>query len=43
MEVKVTQLTDWALVVDEARRTAWKGSLGHEPSHEFKIASLQGR
>lgn len=43
MQVKVTRLTDWALVVDEARRTSWKGSLGHEPSRGFKMASLMSR
>lgn len=43
MQVKVTRLTDWALVVDEARRTSWKGSLGHEPSRAFMMASLMSR
>lgn len=41
--VKVTRLTDWQLVVDEARRTAWKDSLGHEPSHQFKMNILMSR
>ena len=36
MQVKVTRLTDWELVADEARRTAWKDALGHEPSSAFK-------
>lgn len=43
MEVKVTRLTDWQLVVDEARRTAWKDSLCHEPSHDFKMNALMCR
>ena len=43
MQVKVTRLTDWALVVDEARRTSWKDSLGREPSRNFKMASLMSR
>lgn len=43
MEVKVTRLTDWQLVVDEARRTAWRDSLGHEPSHDFKMKALMCR
>ena len=43
MQVKVTRLTDWQLVVDEARRTAWKDSLGREPSHEFKMKALMSR
>ena len=43
MQVKVTRLTDWQLVVDEARRTAWKDSLGHEPSHAFKMKALMCR
>ena len=43
MQVKVTRLTDWQLVVDEARRTAWKDSLGHEPSHAFKMHALMSR
>ena len=43
MKIRVTKLTDWGLVVDEARRTAWKGSLGHEPSHEFKMGALMCR
>lgn len=41
--VKVTRLTDWTLVVDEARRTAWHDSLGREPSHEFKMKALMSR
>lgn len=43
MEAIVTRLTDWNLVVDEARRTAWKDSLGHEPSHDFKMRALMSR
>lgn len=43
MKVKVTRLTDWSLVVDEARKTAWKDSLGHEPSREFKMNALMSR
>ena len=43
MEAKVTRLTDWSLVVDEARRTAWKDSLGREPSREFKMKALMSR
>lgn len=43
MEVKITRLTDWNLVVDEARRTAWKDSLGHEPSRNFKLKALMSR
>ena len=43
MQVKVTRLTDWSLVVDEARRTAWKDSLGHEPSRTFKMKALMSR
>ena len=43
MQVKITRFTDWSLVVDEARRTAWKDSLGHEPSHEFKMKALMCR
>ena len=43
MQVKITRLTDWGLVVDEARRTAWKDSLGHEPSSEFKMNALMSR
>lgn len=38
--VKVTRLTTWQNVVDRARTTAWKNSLGHEPSHEFKMKSI---
>lgn len=34
--VKVTPLTTWELAADCARCTAWKGSLGHEPSDKFK-------
>ena len=43
MEVKVTRLTDWQLVVDRARTTAWKESLGHEPSQAFKMKALMSR
>lgn len=43
MQVKVTRLTDWQLVVDRARTTAWKDSLGHEPSHDFKMRLLMCR
>lgn len=43
MQIKVTRLTDWQLVVDEARRTAWKDSLGREPSHDFKMRALMSR
>ena len=43
MQVKVTRLTEWSLVVDEARRTAWKDSLGHEPSRKFKMKALMSR
>ena len=41
--VKVTRLTGWELVVDEARRTMWKGALGHEPSEKFKMEALMSR
>lgn len=43
MEVKITRFTGWDVVVDEARRTAWKDSLGHEPSHDFKMRALMSR
>ena len=43
MKVQVTRLTGWDLVVDEARRTAWKDSLGQEPSRNFKMKSLMSR
>lgn len=43
MEIEVTRLTNWELVVDEARRTAWKDSLGHEPSRAFKMKALMSR
>ena len=43
MEVKVTRLTNWELVVNRARTTAWKDALGHEPSREFKMRLLMGR
>jgi len=42
-KVTVKRLTDWGLVVDEARRTAWKDSLGHEPSRSFKMNALMSR
>lgn len=42
-KVSVKRLTDWELVVDEARRTAWKGDLGHEPSRAFKMNALMSR
>lgn len=43
MQVKISRLTDWKLVVDRARTTVWKDSLGHEPSHDFKMKALMCR
>ena len=43
MQVKVTRLTNWELVVNRARTTAWKDSLGHEPSYDFKMKALMSR
>lgn len=42
-KVKITRLTDWKLVADEARRTAWKGPIDHEPSSEWKRKILLSR
>lgn len=39
-KIKVTRLTSWELVVDRARTTAWKDSLGHEPSRDFKMKAI---
>lgn len=36
MKVSVRLKSDWEEVVDSARVTIWKGSLGKEPSVEFK-------
>lgn len=36
MNITVTRLTDWKLVADEARRTAWKPPIDHEPSSVWK-------
>ena len=43
MEVKVTRLTDWELVANEARNTSWKPELGREPSHAWKMKALMCR
>lgn len=36
MKIEITKVTDWQRVVDAARFTQGKKSLGHEPSDEFK-------
>lgn len=36
MKIEITKVTDWQRVVDAARFTQSKKSLGHEPSDEFK-------
>ena len=36
MKIEITRVTDWQRVVDAARFTQGKKSLGHEPSDEFK-------
>lgn len=43
MEVKITRLTNWELVVKEARATSWKAPLGREPSQKFKMEALMSR
>ena len=43
MKVTVERLTDWQLVADKARRTAWKPPLGHEPSPAWKRKILLAR
>ena len=43
MEVIVQRKTTWEDVVDRARTTAWKESLGHEPSRDFKMKALMSR
>ena len=41
--ISVKRLTEWELVADCARCTAWKGSLGHGPSYQFKMNVLMSR
>lgn len=36
MKIEITRVTDWQRVVDAARFTQGKKSLGREPSDEFK-------
>lgn len=36
MKIEITKVTDWQRVVDAARFTQGKKSLGHEPGDEFK-------
>lgn len=43
LKVEVKRLTDWSLVAEEARRTAWKPPLGHDPSSEWKRRILLSR
>ena len=43
MQVKITRLTDWRLVADEARNTAWKAPISHEPSSTWKRKILLSR
>lgn len=43
IKVTVKPLTDWMLVADRARRTAWKGPIDHDPSSTWKKKILLSR